>query len=100
MNTTQRVAVTKAAPLIAAHKPFTTSGALRGTAEAGHLPYSPGKLEGPDLATWQADRAHIVYVVWSYQTPIGWVTDAGRVHKVEQWVSRTTSTHQGKLHSL
>lgn len=39
-------------------------------------------------------RSIVVYVVWSYQTPIAWVTDGGVVVNSMERYSPTTSKHQ------
>lgn len=38
--------------------------------------------------------ANAVYIVWSYDTPIGWVTPDGQGYVVPQKFSVTTSRHQ------
>lgn len=87
----------RVAQAIANREPFTTSGALRGTT---YNHEGSGRLQGPDLEAWYADVNGIVYVVYSYATPIAWVTEDGRVHKVAQRFSVTTSKHQGTLYML
>lgn len=46
----------------------------------------PGRLGGEDFFQWLRDRQSVVYVVWSYRTPVWWVTRSGRfydaVHQV------------------
>jgi hypothetical protein len=78
---------------------FTTHGALKATR---HMmgPNHVGQLKGADLDAYRADQDSITYIVWSYETPIAWVTDDSRVHKVAQKFSMTTSHHQGKLYLL
>lgn len=77
-----------------------TYGALSAENANGLGPWDSGRLAGPDLDQFRADRADICYVVRSYVTPIAWVTRAGRVHKVAQKFSSTTSQHQSKLYLL
>jgi hypothetical protein len=79
-------------------EPFETYGALSGTRCHGYT--SSGRLAGDDLEAFNRDNGSITYVVWSYATPIAWVTDDSRIHKVAQRFSRTTSVHQGKLYLL
>lgn len=64
------------------------------------MPVLAGRLQGADLEAFNRDNGSITYVVWSYATPIAWVTDDSRVHKVAQRFSVTTSKHQGKLYLL
>lgn len=78
---------------------FVTHGALKATRHMGYA-NSPGWLTGEDLAAFNRDHGSFSYVVWSYETPIAWVTDDSRVHIVQQKFSRTTSQHQGKLYLL
>lgn len=79
-------------------EPFETYGALSGTRQQGYA--QSGRLSGPDLDAFNRDQGSFSYVVWSYATPIAWVTDDSRIHKVAQKFSRTTSAHQGKLYLL
>lgn len=87
------------ATAIGNHETFSTSGALRATSDKVG-PWDSGWLSGVDHETFHADMASIVYTVFSYGTPIAWVTDAGKVHKVSQKFSVTTSKHQGNLYLL
>lgn len=80
-------------------EPFNTHGALCATAHKVG-PWDSGRLSGADLDQFREDMAKIVYVVWSYVTPIAWVTEDGTVYKVSQRFSVTTSQHQGKLYLL
>ena len=93
--TTRSIATAEA---IGRREPFTTSGALR--AETGRPSWYCGRLNEVETAAWAADRDRIVYSVWSYGTPIAWVTSDGRVHKVDQRFSITTTRHQGNLYLL
>jgi hypothetical protein len=77
---------------------FETYGALSGTRQHGYA--QSGRLTGTDLEAFNRDNGSITYVVWSYATPIAWVTDDSRIHKVAQKFSVTTSKHQGKLYLL
>lgn len=85
------------AEAIAAREPFKTHGALRGDtwtvgSPLGILPdYWRARLAA-DLGT---DGR--VYMVWSYQTPIAWYTEAGWVVPDAKY-SVTTSHHQGRLY--
>lgn len=87
------------AEAIGNHQSFDTYGALRGTTDRVG-PWDSGQLAGPDLDRYRQDMASIHYTVFSYSTPIAWVTENGTVHKVQQKFSRTTSAHQGKLYLL
>jgi hypothetical protein len=79
-------------------EPFETYGALKATRQQGYA--QSGRLGGDDLEAFNRDNGSITYVVWSYATPIAWVTDDSRIHKVAQRFSVTTSKHQGKLYLL
>jgi hypothetical protein len=81
---------------------FKTSGALRGERYDDHKvsPWDSGRLAGDDHEAFRADMQHMTYVVYSYATPIAWVTDDGRVHYVAQKFSVTTSKHQGLMYLL
>ena len=85
------------ADAIGQHKAFTTSGALMATHETWR---GTGRLHGEDQAQWWADVNRITYVVYSYATPIAWVTSDGTVYKVKAKFSVTTSKHQGQLYWL
>lgn len=87
---------------IADHKPFTTSGGLKATVHtAGSVwRHNAGRLAGADLDAWSSQYQTITYIVWSYATPIAWVTETGAVHVVAQRFSVTTSAHQSKLYLL
>ena len=83
-----------------------TSGAFKATSYGDHKPYyhSGGELSDAEKAMWKIDRSSVTYVVWSYDTPIAWITRSAdgteHVHKVSQRFSVTTSRHQGKLYAL
>jgi hypothetical protein len=61
-------------------------------------------LAGADLDAFRLDKNQMTYVVYSYATPIAWVTrsadGSAHVHRVEQRFSRTTSKHQGMLYMM
>lgn len=61
---------------------------------------SSGRLNDHEAAQYAADLESITYVVYSYWTPIAWVTRSGRVHVVNQKFSITTSRHQLCLYAL
>lgn len=77
---------------------FKTSGALSG--ETGRPSSLTGRLDGVDLDKFREDQHAIVFTVYSYGTPIGWVTSDGEVYRVAQRFSVTTSKHQGLLYML
>lgn len=78
------------------HEEFKTSGALR--AERGFYG-SFGRLNDAErrLLDDVSKVDGIDYVVYSYETPIAWVSSQGQGRVVEQKFSVTTSKHQGKL---
>lgn len=47
-----------------------------------------------DLDRDDLNRSIVVYVVYSYQTPIAWVSDGGVVTNVFQRFSNSTTNHQ------
>ena len=53
-----------------------------------------GRLQGKELATYEADRVGIDFIVYSYGTPIAWHTLNFGWYVVEQKFSVTTSKHQ------
>lgn len=81
---------------------FKTSGALRGERYGDYKPstWDSGRLDGEDLKAFKIDREMMTYVVYSYATPIAWVTSDGCVHYVEQKFSLTTTKHQGLMYML
>jgi len=83
-------------------KPFETGGALKAqTYENGLRYHTGGALNGQDYTEWVKDRAHVQYVVWSYDTPIAWWSKHTCMwHVVEQKFSATTSKHQGTLYLI
>lgn len=87
------------AEAIGRREPFQTYGALCAT-DHKVGPWDSGRLSGVDLDKFREDMAGIVYVVWSYATPIAWVHEDGSVYRVKQKFSVTTSQHQGKTYLL
>lgn len=85
---------------IAERKDFQTYGALRGGTYwrgAGWLPTNH-QLPPEWRDRFMADTRNVhVYVVWSYETPIAWYTEAGWVVPPVKY-SVTTSKHQGRLY--
>lgn len=66
-----------------------------------HASAFPAGVQGATLSLGRMteDRAEfaqsiVVYVVWSYQTPIAWVTDSGVVVNSMERYSPTTTGHQ------
>lgn len=74
---------------IATRQEFKAS-ALMGT--YAHI--GAGRLAGKELATYEADRVGIDFIVYSYGTPIAWHTLNFGWYVVEQKFSVTTSKHQ------
>jgi hypothetical protein len=52
-----------------------------------------GRLSGADLERFYQDVKGLTYAVYSYGTPIFWVSN-GEAYQVEQKFSVTTSKHQ------
>lgn len=89
---------------LANRAPFKTYGALSATRHGAqdmrpHLPWG-NRLPAEWRKRWEADEDRIAYVVWSYDTPIAWVTMYGDVVKVAHKWSVTTTKHQGMLYAL
>lgn len=92
-----RVALTEA---LRNRQDFQTGGALRGANRP--LPHSIpplGELDEDNRRAFVQDATDcgIVYIVWSYETPIAWAYpyDGGiNVHHVSQKFSNTTTRHQ------
>ena len=85
-----------AARCIDARIPFTTAGALRGNFWRAGNPL--GQLPDQYRAEFSAAvKAHglRLFVVYSYSTPIAWITPDGTVTRPEVRYSVTTSRHQG-----
>ena len=80
--------------------PFKTGGALKGV--AGRVGVfgvvGLGRLNKYERELYRADD--VVYTVISYETPIAWVRRDGRVHKVDQKWTPTTSKHQSLLYLI
>lgn len=72
---------------------FKTSGALRGSATRDSYGLRVGSY-GRLLPDFGDSYRRATYVVWSYDTPIAWVTD-GKWVKPALKYSPTTSRHQG-----
>ena len=79
-------------------KEFKTSGSLKGVKSIDTF----GQLNKVEIAQLEADRETfgVRYYVVSYETPIAWVRNDGKIHRVNQKFSVTTSKHQGMLHHL
>ena len=98
---TTRTSTRNAADLIAARQPFTTSGALRGGPPANSTmsTWDCGRLPGDHVSHLMCDllTGHVVYIVYSYGTPIAWHTvDTGWTVPDVRY-SATTSRHQGEV---
>lgn len=90
------------AQAIGNHQTFNTHGALRGERDdqKRFSVWDSGRLGGEDLGKFREDLCDIVYIVFSYATPIAWVTEDGTAYRVKQKFSVTTSQHQGRLYLL
>ena len=77
---------------------FKTSGSLKGVKSIDTF----GQLNKVETAQLEADRESfgVRYYVVSYETPIAWVRNDGKIHLVDQKFSVTTSKHQGMLWHL
>ena len=77
---------------------FKTSGSLKGVKSIDTF----GQLNKVEIAQLEADRETfgVRYYVVSYETPIAWVRNDGKIHRVDQKFSLTTSKHQGRLWHL
>jgi hypothetical protein len=86
-----RTTTTQAHAAIADLTPFTTSGALSGRSLHGeHFgPWDSGRLPREHADSFQRST----YAVFSYATPIAWVTDGAWVIPAARY-SVTTSRHQ------
>jgi hypothetical protein len=71
-----------------ATRPFKTSGSLRGVEGTG----GTGLLAADHQERYRVDRP--VYTVYSYDTPIAWVTRSGLVRVPDVNYSVTTSAQQ------
>ena len=81
-------------------EPFTTSGSLKGEVVSGLTSWDSGRLSGPDLDRFHEDKSRIEYVVFSFATPIAWITEEGEWYIVRAKFSPTTSKHQGNLYLI
>lgn len=103
-----RIATANADAFIVARAEFTSHGALRGTGVNNHngLQASPGRLPDPHRTAFLAaqpaygtrpgaEDADVLYVVFSYATPIAWFTAADGWVVPDVKYSVTTSKHQG-----
>lgn len=77
---------------------FSTHGALYAL-DGGMHTGSAGRLSGDDLARYLSDLPGMTYAVFSYATPIAWVSN-GKAYRVGQKFSVTTSHHMGKCYLL
>lgn len=85
-------------------EPFTTYGALYGRLTLDHT----GQLDWPTVQQLRAyrDADRLLYVVYSYATPIAWCIQLDNPNPAGEWrewlfndvkYSKTTTKHQGKL---
>ena len=74
---------------IATRQEFKASALMGTFAHTG-----AGRLQGKELATYDADKVGIDFIVYSYGTPIAWHTLNFGWYVVEQKFSVTTSKHQ------
>jgi hypothetical protein len=54
----------------------------------------PGRLLGEDRERWLRDAQNVAYVVWSYRTPVWWVTWDGTVYAAMDVGGVTTAKHR------
>ena len=54
----------------------------------------PGRLSGESRERWLRDLWNVAYVVWSYRTPVWWVTWDGRVYAAMDVGGVTTAKHR------
>jgi hypothetical protein len=59
----------------------------------------PGRLAGDDLAAFRKAQDAMIYIIFSFGTPIAWEAQ-GRKHIVTQKFSVTTSGHQNIVRGL
>lgn len=90
-----------AGTMIAARRPFNAGNMRGGYQASGSLPWSthlPADLRArfADDAQAAAKRGAELYVVWSYDTPIGWAADDGETLPVvpRTRYSMSTGRHQ------
>lgn len=75
----------------------TTTGNLRGGPVTLTGGWAFGQLPREDQERFEAQRPAVDYVVWSYQTPIGWHLSSGEWIIPDVRYSRTTSCHQSEV---
>lgn len=89
--------------LIQRREPFangsdTLKGIVRPTKQSIRRLIIAGKLTEHEATTLQADTEDgISYLIVSYETPIGWETDTGKVHIVRQALTQTSDRHRDML---
>ena len=92
-----RTTVRNADTFISALEPFHTGNPLGGLTGTDRPSRATGQLPRAWADAYQQsyDADALVYVVYSYQTPIAWVTRAGVAVIPDVKYSVTTSSHQG-----
>lgn len=93
----------KVAEYIRDRRSFKTYGAFSARKVDGLTVWDSGQLRGADLDQFRSDCLNILFVVYSYSTPIAWYSEPdgmGKWHRVSQKFSNTTSKHQGKLYLI
>jgi hypothetical protein len=77
---------------------FKTSGSLSGVKDIETF----GQLNEKEIKLLKQDwyTVGVRYYVVSYKTPIAWVRNDGKIHRVNQKFSITTTKHQGMLYNL
>lgn len=80
-----------AVPFIRKFVPFTNSGK---TFYGQKFSSGTGQLNSAERQVFYIDCDNIEYIVYSYHTPIAWVTKDGTKYRVSQKFSVTTSKHQ------
>lgn len=82
--------------LIAAREPFVI-GALSGVSHYPNgLAFPPNK--GWNTVVWP--RTGVLYIVYSFYTPIAWIDQWGRAKRSPEKFSQRTARHQGLLYTL
>lgn len=92
-TTTLRCSIRDAAAPIAARQPFKAYGSLSGV--QAQDAFSTGSLPEPYRSQFFATAGDILYVVYSYFTPIAWFSDSKGWVVPDVKYSVTTSRHQG-----
>lgn len=72
----------------------STMAAFRPERRLSAVLRDPGRLAGEDLARWLADAENVAYVVWSYRTPVWWVTWDGETYAAFNVGGSTTAKHR------